>query len=93
VLQRVQAKSAASQSLERPAARGGDDATTRQIARFGHCKARNSANSRQAREGIGVTAAQQHRSCRGRSRILVEAALHLAGVVFSAAAWPSRGAW
>jgi hypothetical protein len=29
--------------------------------------------------GIGVTAARQHRSCRGRSRILVEAALHLAG--------------
>jgi hypothetical protein len=30
-------------------------------------------------EGIGVIIARQHRSCRGRSRILVEAALYLAG--------------
>jgi hypothetical protein len=65
VLQRVQAESTASQSPESPAVRDSDGATTRQIARrFGHCKARNSANARQACEGIGVTAAQQHRSCR-----------------------------
>jgi hypothetical protein len=29
----------------------------------------------------------------GRSWILVEAAPHLAGAVFSAAAWPSGGTW
>jgi len=35
-----------------------DSATTRQIARrFGHCKACNLANARQAYEGIGVIAA------------------------------------
>ena len=33
-------------------------------------------------EGIGVTAAWQYRSCRGRSRILVEAGPQLAGAVF-----------
>ena len=34
-------------------------------------------------------------ACRGRSRILVEAGLHLAGAVFLslAAAWPIRRAW
>jgi hypothetical protein len=76
-LQCLQAESTASQSPERPAVRDSDGATTRQIARrFGHYKARNSANARQACEGIGVTAAP-----------------HLAGVAFSAAAWPIRGAW
>ncbi|CAM6005563.1 unnamed protein product [Sphagnum balticum] len=44
----LQAESTASQSPGRPAVRDGDSATTRQIARrFGHCKARNSANARQ----------------------------------------------
>jgi hypothetical protein len=39
--------------------REGNSAITRQIIRrFRHCKARNSANARQAYEGIGVTAAQ-----------------------------------
>jgi hypothetical protein len=38
--------------------RDSDSAMTRQITRrFGHCKARNSANARQAYEGIGVIAA------------------------------------
>jgi hypothetical protein len=65
VLQRVQAKSTASQSPERLTVQESDGATTRQITRrFGHCKARNSANARQACEGISVTAAQQHRNYR-----------------------------
>ena len=46
--------------------RGGDSATTRQIARgSGRCRARNSANARRTCEGIRIIAAQQHRSCRG----------------------------
>jgi hypothetical protein len=52
----VQVESAASQSLERPAVRDGDGATTRQIARkLGHCKARNSANARQLAGGSAVS--------------------------------------
>jgi hypothetical protein len=52
VLQRVQAESTASQSPGRPAARDGDGATTRQIARrLGRCRARNSANARQIVRG------------------------------------------
>jgi len=94
VLRRGEALSTASHSPERAAVRGGDSATTRQIARgSGRCRARNSANARRTCEGIRITAAQQHRGWRGRSRILVEAAQHLAGVVFLAAAWPIRGAW
>ncbi|KAG9233178.1 hypothetical protein BJ875DRAFT_54463 [Amylocarpus encephaloides] len=44
--------------------------------------------------GDCITPAQQYRSCRGRSRILLDAAPHLAGAgaVFSAAAWLIRGA-
>ncbi|KAG9243305.1 hypothetical protein BJ878DRAFT_125458 [Calycina marina] len=92
-LQRGQAESTASQSPERAAVRGGDGAT-RQIARgSGRCRARSSANARRTCEGIRVTAAQQHRDWTGRSWILVEAAPHLAGAVFSAAAWPSGRTW
>lgn len=91
--QRAQAKSTA-QSPENLAVRNSDNAITRQIARkFGQYKACNSTNVRQAYEGIGVTAAQQHGSCRGRLWILVEAAPHLAGVGFIAAAWPIRETW
>jgi hypothetical protein len=71
----------------------GDGATTRQIVGgFERYRARKSANARRRERGIGITAAKQHRSCRARSRILVEATPYLAGVVFSAAAWPIRGA-
>jgi len=94
VLQRGQALSTASLSPERAAVRGGDGATTRQIARgSGCCRARNSANARQTCEGISITADQLHRSWRGGSSILTEAAPHLAGAVFLAAAWPIREAW
>jgi hypothetical protein len=65
VLQCIQAESTVSQSPERLAVQESDSVTTRQIARrFRHYKARNSANARQACEGIGVTAAQQHRNYR-----------------------------
>jgi hypothetical protein len=58
VLQRGQALSTASLSPERAAVRGGDSATTRQIARgSGRCRARNSANARRTCEGIRITAA------------------------------------
>jgi len=63
------------------------------VGGFGRCRARKSANARRRERGIGITAVQQHRSWRGRSPILTEAAPHLAGAVFSAAAWPIRGAW
>jgi len=86
VLQRVQTKPAASHSPGRPATRGGDDATTRQIARrFGHCKARNSANARRAREGDRRHSCSAASRLRRRSRFLVEAAPHLAGAIISAA--------
>jgi hypothetical protein len=42
-------------------------------------------------EGIGVTAAWQYRSCRGRSRILVEAGPHLAGAVFLSCGGADQG--
>lgn len=44
-------------------------------------------------EGIHIIATQQHRGWRGLSRILIEADPHLAGAVFSDAAWLIRGAW
>jgi len=59
MLQRGQALSTASQSPERATVRGGDGATTRQIARgSGRCRARNSANARRTCEGIRIIAAQ-----------------------------------
>ena len=65
LLQQGQALSTASQSPERATVRGGVGAT-RQIARgSGRCRARNSTNARRTCEEIGITAAQQYRSCRG----------------------------
>jgi hypothetical protein len=58
MLQRGQARSTASHSLEYLVVRGGDGATTRQITRgSGRCPARNLANVRQRCEEIRITAA------------------------------------
>jgi len=93
VQRRTQTKSTA-QSLENLAVRNNDNAITRQIARrFGQYKACNSTNVNQAYKRIGVTVAQQHGSCKRRLWILVEAAPHLAGVGFIAAARPIRETW
>jgi hypothetical protein len=94
VLQRGEALSTASLSPGRAAVRGGDGTTTRQIARrSGCCRARNSANARRTCEGIRITAAQQHRSCRGDRGFWLKLPRTSLARSFSAAAWPIRGAW
>ena len=94
MLQRGEALSTASQSPERAAVRGGDGATTRQIARgSGRCRARNSAIARRTCEGIRITAAQQYRSCRGDRGFWLKLPRTSLARSISAAAWPIRGAW